>query len=282
MLLKDIVTELERFAPCFLAEEWDKVGLQIEAEAQQEIKKVLLCLDVTQKVLKRVQEEKIDLLISHHPLFFSKFSALKQEDPLQKAVLTLVKNNTSYYAMHTNLDAVPYGVGDALVETALQNVDWKKESLDTLAPLSFFKQEKMKAVRPNETLPYGYGRVVQIEKKTAWELLKLIEENLAPAGILRNFSKTEAETRSVKHLAFCNGAFDESWIGLLKERGVELLVTGEIKHHVLMALKEEGIFTLCVGHGTSEIYGMRFLKAYLESLDLPVEILLEEEEHIFE
>lgn len=304
MELKSFLAYVEAFCPPFLAEEWDKVGLQIHTQVQQEVQKVLLCLDVTPKILERVKEEGFDLVLSHHPLFFGKFASLCIDKPLESAVLQLIMQNTAYYAAHTNLDAVPYGIGDALLEYSLRGLAFEPQSISTLAVLSPAKQDFMKKLREQDTaeikkaflklgktfqiqsrteqLPYGYGRVVRLKESLLLsDFIAQLQKNLSPSGILQNFSKDEIQQKFIQTLAFSNGAFDETWISLLKEKKVDVLVTGEIKHHVLMALKAEGIAVLCVGHGTSEIYGMEFLKNYLEALALPVEVFCDLEEHRF-
>lgn len=299
MKLQKLLPLLERFAPVFLAETWDKVGLQISYGTEAEVRKILCCLDVTPKVLQRVKEEKIDMVLSHHPLFFQRLQGLSCENGVEEAILSLIKENVLYYASHTNLDATLLGVGDALAQQLnLGNLE------DVVAPLSKEKNERYLEIQKNRTdieiqafkklqekfpffkkiehLCLGFGRIVGLEEsKTALEVLEQLAYNCLPSGIHRNFSKTEAKEHLVHRIAFCNGAFDETWISLLKEKQVNFLVTGEIKFHVLVELKKQKIFTAVLGHGTSEIYGMRLWKEYLQALDPQLEVEVEEAEHIY-
>jgi len=66
----DIAKEIEDFAPEFLKEDYDNVGLMVGDE-QKEVKKVLLSLDCTSEVIKEAISLKCDLIITHHPLFMS-------------------------------------------------------------------------------------------------------------------------------------------------------------------------------------------------------------------
>ncbi len=110
MLLKNIITELEKLAPLDLAYKWDNSGLQI-GEQEQEVRKILLTLDVTEQIAAKAINQSIDLIISHHPLIFKEIK--KISDPL---LLKLIRNNVSVYSLHTNLDVVKKGVNFALAE----------------------------------------------------------------------------------------------------------------------------------------------------------------------
>jgi putative NIF3 family GTP cyclohydrolase 1 type 2 len=50
----------------------------------------------------------------------------------------------------------------------------------------------------------------------------------------------------------CPGSFDESWIPLLTANQIDVLVTGELKHHVALQLAARGIAALEAGHDVSE------------------------------
>lgn len=299
MKLHTLLPILERFAPTFLAEAWDKVGLQISYDREQEIKKILCCLDVTPKVIQRIKEEKIDMVISHHPLFFQRLQGLSTENGVEDAILSLIKENVVYYASHTNLDATRLGVGDALAQQLRLGtlidvvaplpkgkneayIEIQKEKTDK-EKFAFQKiQEKFPFFQTIEKLGLGFGRIVELEKsKTALEILEQLICNCLPSGIHRNFTKKEAQEHKVQRIAFCNGAFDETWISLLKEKKVNFLISGEIKFHVLVELKKQNIFTAVMGHGTSEIYGMRLLKEYLQAMEASFEVEVEDTEHIY-
>lgn len=100
MEINKIVNVLENFAPLELQEAWDNCGFQIDF-VQREIKKVLLCVSVTQDIINQAVTGNFDLIISHHPLFFVPFEFNK---------------NIPIYSAHTNLDKAEGGTTDTLVE----------------------------------------------------------------------------------------------------------------------------------------------------------------------
>lgn len=66
MNFEKIVEAIERVAPPELAEEWDNSGVQI-GFGNQEIKKILFCLDITEDVITEAIEEGCQMIVSHHP-----------------------------------------------------------------------------------------------------------------------------------------------------------------------------------------------------------------------
>ena len=63
----EIIRKIEDFAPLDTQEAWDASGWIVETD-KKEMKKVLLCLTVTQDIIN--QSQGFDMIISHHPLFF--------------------------------------------------------------------------------------------------------------------------------------------------------------------------------------------------------------------
>ena len=67
--LPDVVAALERIAPLGLAAEWDSVGLLVAPKSEY-VQRVLTCLSLTPEVALEAAGERIDLVVTHHPLPF--------------------------------------------------------------------------------------------------------------------------------------------------------------------------------------------------------------------
>ena len=63
----DLTAWLENFAPRKYAESWDNVGL-LAGDPQAEAQRVMTCLTVTPESCAEAVAEKVDLLVSHHPI----------------------------------------------------------------------------------------------------------------------------------------------------------------------------------------------------------------------
>lgn len=108
-----IMDAMDRLAPRYLAESWDNVGLLLGSPAQK-VNKVLVTLDVTQKVADQAVRDGIDLIVTHHPVIFTPVKQIRADLPQGQLLTTLIKGNIAVYAAHTNLDSATGGVNDIL------------------------------------------------------------------------------------------------------------------------------------------------------------------------
>ncbi|WP_054692940.1 Nif3-like dinuclear metal center hexameric protein [Syntrophomonas palmitatica] len=113
--VKDIIAILEQHFPPELAESWDNVGLQIGSR-EQKVKRLMTALDIDNEVLHHAQAEKIDLIVTHHPLFFKPFKKIDLDTPSGRIIGELIRNKISVYSAHTNLDAAENGLNQILAE----------------------------------------------------------------------------------------------------------------------------------------------------------------------
>ena len=121
MTIQHIISELERWAPPALAESYDNVGL-IVGNAEEPCTGVLINLDVTEAVLDEAIFHGCNLVITHHPIWFSSRKKLTPQDYVGRILIKAIKNNLSLYAIHTNLDNLRTGVNHRIAERlALEN-----------------------------------------------------------------------------------------------------------------------------------------------------------------
>lgn len=118
-----IISCIEEFAPKYLAEEWDNVGLQVGTPSA-EIDTILVALDVNKDVVDEAVAIGAQLIVSHHPLFFKPIHNLRFNTPFGSLISTIIKNDLNVYSAHTNLDSSRGGVNAALAEKlGLQDVE---------------------------------------------------------------------------------------------------------------------------------------------------------------
>ena len=112
--VNNIINEMELLAPTYLKEDFDNVGLMV-GDKNKEVKKVLLALDCTLKVIEEAKKENVELIITHHPLIFKRPSSITTDTLQGKKIIELIKNDISLYSSHTNLDSVENGLNDTIV-----------------------------------------------------------------------------------------------------------------------------------------------------------------------
>jgi len=114
MKVNDVIKQIEQFAPPALAQDWDNTGLLV-GDANQQVRNILVTIDITKAVLSEAKKLKAGLIISYHPVIWD---GLKQitDDGSGSIVYRLVGAGISVYSIHTSLDVVAGGVNDGLAE----------------------------------------------------------------------------------------------------------------------------------------------------------------------
>ena len=111
--VRRVVEWMESWAPTSLAEEGDKVGLQI-GSMQGKVERAAVALDVTEAVVDEAIRRGAGLIIAHHPILFRPLSAIRTDRADGRLLAKLIKHDIAVYASHTNLDVATGGVNDLL------------------------------------------------------------------------------------------------------------------------------------------------------------------------
>lgn len=115
MFIRDIVSVIEDLAPGGLQESWDNSGL-LTGRPDWLATGALVCLDVTLPVLEEAVRKECNLVVSHHPAFFSAMKRFSGHS-LQEQVLNFaIRNDLALYGCHTNLDSAPRGVSGRMAD----------------------------------------------------------------------------------------------------------------------------------------------------------------------
>lgn len=115
MKIGEFVKKIEAWLPAKVAENWDNVGLLL-GDYEQELKKVVVALDVDEEAIKKAVAIKADLILAHHPLIFTPLKSLTSKDLLWEKINSLLQHKIAVYAAHTNLDKAKDGVNQRLAE----------------------------------------------------------------------------------------------------------------------------------------------------------------------
>lgn len=160
---KEISNYLESLAPRLLQENYDNSGWQC-GQPNDECKGVLVCLDVTEKVLDEAIKKSCNLIVAHHPLIFKGIKKIIGEGMTERIIIKAIKNNISIYAIHTNLDNVKNGVNAKIGEKlGLENAKILLPKNNLLQKLVVFSPMK-EAEKVRETMFHaGAGKIGEYE-----------------------------------------------------------------------------------------------------------------------
>lgn len=136
--IKDIVRELEQWAPLPYQESYDNAGL-ILGNAEAEVRKVLLCIDVTLEIIEEAVQAGAQLVIAHHPLIFRSLKRITPQTDAGQSIIKAIRHDVGIYAIHTNVDNILGGVNSMLAEKlGLRSVQILQTKNHILAKLTSF------------------------------------------------------------------------------------------------------------------------------------------------
>ena len=231
MTVQNVWELINSIAPFDTQMEGDNSGLLV-GTGSREIRNILLALDVTDPVIDEAVALGAGLIVTHHPLMFSPIRSLTDECFEERLIRRLVREDISLIAAHTNLDQAPGGINDTLAALC---------GLTEIQGEGFFR---------HGLLP---------EPMTARSFAGLL------AGNLRTTVRIMApEDRIIRHVGLCSGSGGDEWIHAA-ETGCDAFVSGEIKHHLALAMTGSGIAAFECGHFATEEPGVAALAEALQN-----------------
>ena len=236
----DIMALMEALAPVRLAEEWDNVGLQVGRRAAP-VRKVRLALDPLPDVIRAACRDRIDLLITHHPLLFRPLRQLDFDTPSGAAIEAAARNGLAVFAAHTNLDSVSGGVNDILAERIGISVE---------GPLA----------RAEAADGAGIGRIGRLRPP---EAVADLARRVGTAVSVDAVRMVGAPHTAVETVALCSGS-GGGLLGAFLATGATAYITGDLKYHEARDVEAAGRVALDIGHFASEHLAMPALARRLE------------------
>lgn len=139
---KEVFEYLENWLPNGIAWERDNVGLQI-GDGNNEVKGILLTIDITLEAVEKALKENCNLIISHHPLLFNPLKRIDTKDSKGKLIELALQNHLTIYSAHTNLDFSKDGVSFSLArKLGLEKITFLENAPSTQFKLVTFVPQK--------------------------------------------------------------------------------------------------------------------------------------------
>lgn len=149
MLIADIISALEHFAPLPLQEDFDNSGLQV-GNRNEECKGVLLCVDVTPAIVDEAIEKDCNLIVSHHPLLFKGIKRLTGTSLVERTIIKAVSADIAIYSCHTSID------------NAFNGVSWKMAELLGLQNVKTLSRQECKMIKLSVMVPIDHLDAIRL------------------------------------------------------------------------------------------------------------------------
>ncbi len=243
----EAIAALETIAPLGLAETWDNVGLLLPPPSRAVlVERVFFTIDLTEPVFEEALEASAGLIVTYHPIIFQGLKRLDPDVAQHRVLLGAIRAGVPVYSPHTSLDAAPRGMND-----------WLADGLGA--------GERRPITPPKIDLAgAGMGRVVALEAPAPLrELATRLKKHLGIDNLRIAEAPRHAHGKPIRRVAVSAGAGGELFQGL---GDVDLLVTGEMRHHDVLARVAEGTSVILAEHTNSErghlpFYAARFAEA---------------------
>lgn len=198
----------------------DNSGVIVEGESD----KICFTLDLTDGAIDYALEKGCTLIVTHHPVIFTSVKSVKG------VLARAIKNGIGIISMHLPADYAPKGVDYYLAEA--------------LGAKNAEVLEKME----NGS---AYGRLFDIEQSTLSDFAEMVYKKLSCVNL-----SVFGENKSLKKVAsFCGAGLDEQALILAKD--ADVIVSADVKHHVILSLVSEGKCLVMPTHYATENYGFK-------------------------
>lgn len=211
MLLSDLIKTFDDLWPPHTAEEWDRVGLVV-GNPNQDVRKVLLSVDVTDEVVSEAIAQGANLLLVHHPILLRPVHDLSELTLKGNLISKAVRGSLAIFSAHTNADVAKDGVSQSLAKAlGLRNL----VALDEIS---------------------GAGVVGKVDKTTLLEFARNAAKVLP--SVAQGIKVSGDPNREIGSVALVAGAGD-SYLQLAQQSQVDLFITSDLRHHPAQDFAEQ-------------------------------------------
>ena len=238
-----LYNHLNELIPRTLNEEWDNDGLMCAAGIGDEVKKVMVTLDVTEEAVERAVKNGIDTIISHHPLIFKPIKNIQSNK-----LISLIRHNITVMSFHTRLDAIENGVNSQLANIL---------ELDGVEVFG------------------GLGRVGYMPREYAfYDFIQYIKNLLNSPNI-----SAVRQKNVVRHVAVTGGD-GKDYYNEAKRTGADTYLTGSMSYNTMVDAAEGGMNVIAAGHYQTENLICKYLEQLVLKIDGGIEVEIFESDPI--
>ena len=226
--VNDIYAFIRTLAPEYMAEQWDRVGLNC-GRGDQEVHHILVALDPFPHVCREAIDKGADLLVTHHALIWEP-GFVNDCTVTGRSLLDLIEHHIAHINAHTNLDCAPGGVNDLLA-----------------AKLGLTDIQVIEPRGTDDTgRPWGLLRQGTTESQSLEQFLSQVKNALGCQG-LRYVDCGKAVNRVAVGGGACAGEMLQA-----VRAGCDTFVTADAKYNQFWDAKHLGLQLIDAGHFHTE------------------------------
>lgn len=233
------VEVLESIAPLSLAEPWDNVGLLVEPLSMRPIETILCTIDLTEVVLDEAIAEGASLVVAYHPPIFDPLKRVLASEPRSRVIARALSLGIAIHSPHTALDSAPGGVNDWLADGFPSSMRRGLHLPQTRIVLP---------ASSDTTTLVGQGRFLVLDRPAPLAAIVARLKKHLGLRTLRVAKSARHDSDPIATVALCAGAGGS----VIADSGADLLVTGEMGHHHVLAAVARGASVVLSEHTHTE------------------------------
>ena len=248
--VKDILACIEGFAPTYMKEDWDRVGLNC-GRTDAPVTKILVALDPFKEACREAKELGAELLVTHHALLWEP-GFITDETEQGRNALFLMENRIGHINAHTNLDCAPGGVNDTLAQ---------KLGLSEVSVVDPVGTDK-------DGNPYGLLRMGTVPQQSLEGFLSNVKNALGCEG-LKYVSGGKPVHKVCVGGGGCGGELKHAIAA-----GCDTFVTSDLRYNIFRDAYDLGINLIDAGHFHTENPVCRVLAQKLQEAFPEIQVIL--------
>jgi dinuclear metal center YbgI/SA1388 family protein len=248
---QQIWKKLQELVPLRLAGSWDNVGVLVDPlPIHDGTERIFLTIDLTEAVLQEAFAWKATIIVAYHPPIFGGLKYLNLQHPKSRLIVQAIQAGIGIYSPHSALDAVEGGICDwlsmifsnACIEQEMSDMHTQSwQGISTKHPI------EVDQLNENE----GAGRILSLTQETSLtQILNSLSQALSLDYIrVACPQDQQVENIMIERIALCPGA----GASLFHEKiHAQLLFTGEMRHHDILAHVRQGRIVILTEHTRCE------------------------------
>ncbi|HBJ34313.1 MAG TPA: Nif3-like dinuclear metal center hexameric protein [Planctomycetaceae bacterium] len=244
MNVGEVCDILADVAPLRLAEGWDNVGLLV-GDRGATAARIMTCLTITPVVVEEAVRQRVDLVITHHPLPFKPLAKITTDSTVGAMLLSLIAAEIAVYSAHTAFDSAASGINQAWASGL---------GAATSGPLVPADRAGGQTDTDSATaieVGVGSGRWAMLPGPLTLDQLARSAARVCAATDVRVVGSGQ-EIWKVAIACGSGGSFLQAALAC----GCQAMITGEATFHTCLEAEALGIDLVLVGHFASERFAM--------------------------
>ena len=253
--LREIITRIEEVFPIYDFGMFKDLGYGLQVgprdeslRSQMPVKKVIVAMDVTARVIKEAEERKANLIITHHTFLpWGKGEEVRIDEVIMGRLRELLRERIYVYKLHESIKVTKNGFNETISEV-----------------MKFEPCKKVVLEEGRERIP-----VMEVCKPTKMLTMRELIRDICLRFKIKQVEYSGEETRLVENIGIYAGDVSNlRLIDIARDNKIDTLIVGEMNYRGVVYAMQNKIGVIQITHQISEKIGLKRVTQILQ-VELP-------------